>query len=237
MIEDLSQRFTVSERQQFAQRGWLLLRGVPCEQDNAALLAIARSLGEVSMQSLPYRSGLVEADGVQRVEALMDAPLDQFEQPLRSGHHGAFPLHSDEAFLQRPCRYVLLHCWRADPCGGGESLLAWRTAIESAADMPLLQALRGREFAYPAGNASVIGPQLLRYNRAEVEGHARRTNRALDAAQREWLDRFDALFASAALSLSLAAEDLLLIDNHRVLHGRTAFAPGSPRMLKRVRVR
>jgi alpha-ketoglutarate-dependent taurine dioxygenase len=214
----------------------LLHRGVACNPDNAALLEVARTLGEASRRALPHRSGLVESHGVQRVEALDKAPCDQFGQTLRSGHHGAFPLHSDEAFLAHPCRYVLLHCWCADPDGGGESLLASRNAIEASADLPTLLALRAHAFAYPSGEAPVLSPQLLRYNRAEIEGQARRSGRAVALASRSWLDQFDALFDTIALTITLAEGDLLLIDNHRVLHGRSAFAPGSPRLLKRIRV-
>ena len=206
----LSGCFDQAERAHFAQRGWLLRHGVTCRSDNADLLAIARALGDVSMRALPHRSGLVERHGVQRVEALAEAPRDQFDQILKSGHHGAFPLHSDEAFLEDPCRFVLLHCWRADPEGGGESLLAWRSAIEASADLPTLLALRAHAFAYPVGDAPVLSPQLLRYNRAEIEGQARRSGRALPEASRSWLDRFDALFDSIALEITLKEGDALI---------------------------
>lgn len=106
------------------ERGWMRVSGVECCSDNAALLVWARALGSVSLRALPHRSGLVEREGVQRVEALASAPADQFGKPLMSGHHAAFPLHSDEAFAALPCRYVLLHCWRADPAGCGASLFA-----------------------------------------------------------------------------------------------------------------
>ena len=78
------------------------MRGVALDADNASLLRIARELGAVSTRALPRRSGLVEGEGVQRVEALAEAPRDQFGKPLLSGHHAAFALHSDESFLAQP---------------------------------------------------------------------------------------------------------------------------------------
>jgi alpha-ketoglutarate-dependent taurine dioxygenase len=209
---------------------------VPCSTDNGPLLAIARALGPLSLRSLPRRSGLVEAEGVQRVEALSNVPNDQFGQPLRSADHNDFPLHSDEAFLDLPCRYVLLHCWQPDPHGGGVNMIARRESIERLASPVQLAVLRGRKFPYPTGGSVAMNNRLLRYNRGEIEGTAHRRNRPLDNEQQAQLDDFDRLFSAAAESIVLNAGDLLLIDNHRTLHGRTAFAPGSPRLLKRVRV-
>jgi alpha-ketoglutarate-dependent taurine dioxygenase len=37
--------------------------------------------------------------------------------------------------------------------------------------------------------------------------------------------------------LTLSSGDLLIVHNQRVLHGRTAFSSGSPRLLKRLRMR
>ncbi len=207
-----------------------------CRPDNAPLLAVARALGTVSLRALPHRSGLVESEGVQRVAALASPPADQFGKPLLSGHHAAFPLHSDEAFAIRPCRYVLLHCWSADPEGGGQSLLARRERIEALADAAILNGLLSLRLDYPCGPSSTLSAGLMRYNRLEVEGHGQRRQGRLEAQTQEWLDRFDATFAVAAESVTLAPGDLLIVDNHRTLHGRTAFAAGSPRLLKRVRV-
>jgi alpha-ketoglutarate-dependent taurine dioxygenase len=218
------------------ERGWMVLPDVERRHDNAALLAIAHALGSISRRALPHRSGLVERDGVQRVEALASPPADQFGKPLLSGHHAAFPLHSDEAFAAKPCHYVLLHCWRADPAGAGTSLLATRERIEAIADDDTRQPLQALRLDYPFGPATTLSPGLLRYNRSEVESLLQRHELPLCPATRRWMDRFDAVFESVAESLVLAPGDLLLIDNHRTLHGRTALAAGSPRLLKRVRV-
>lgn len=217
-------------------RGWTRLSGLDCRPDNAPLLAIARALGTVSMHALPWRSGLVEEAGVQRVAALASTPGDQFGKPLLSAHHTTFPLHSDEAFAARPCRYVLLHCWQADPDGGGQSLLATRQRIEALADAATRHALLAERFDYPCGPSVTLAPALMRYNRQEVEGQQRRHYGHLLAETQPWLDRLDAAFLAAAEHVSLAPGDLLIVDNHRTLHGRSAFAAGSPRLLKRVRV-
>lgn len=216
--------------------GHVVMHDVPCEPDNAGLLRVARALGEVSTRALPWRSGLVEEQGVQRVEALVDAPRDQFGKPLLSGHHAAFALHSDESFLAQPCRYVLLHCWQPDPDGGGETLLAQRGEIESQADAETLHALRTLRLPYPDGDAVTLDDSLLRYHRDEVVACANRHGAPLTAAQQAWMQRFEQVFAAASVRIRLAPGDLLILDNHRVLHGRTAFAAGSPRLLKRVRV-
>jgi alpha-ketoglutarate-dependent taurine dioxygenase len=218
------------------ERGWMLVPEVERGRDNAALLALARGLGSISLRALPHRSGLVENEGVQRVETLASPFADQFGKPPLSGHHVAFPLHSDEAFAALPCRYVLLHCWRADPAGGGASPLATRERIEAAIDDETRQALQSLRLDYPFGRATTLSPALLRYNRSEIESLLQRRDLPLSPATRTWLDRFDSVFAAAAESVVLAPGDLLLIYNHRTRHGRTAFPAGSPRLLKRVLV-
>lgn len=216
--------------------GFAVLPDVARDADNASVLAIARRLGSVSLSALPQRSGLVEAAGVQRVEALAEAPRDQFDQPLLSGHHAAFALHSDQAFSASPCRYVLLHCWRADREGGGVSLLAERGQIEAAADRDTREALRTLSLPYAFADASTLGYTSLRYNRAEVMTAAARRQRPLSSNQLHWLDRFDRLFDRVKQSILLRPGELLVLDNHRLLHGRSAFAAGSDRLLKRLRV-
>jgi alpha-ketoglutarate-dependent taurine dioxygenase len=218
-------------------RGVAVLRDVPCDPDNAALRMLGAELGAPSLHGLPYRSGLVEAGGVQRVEALADAPLDQFGEPLLSGHHAAFPLHSDEAFLERPAQWVILHCWRSDADGDGVCVLADRDDAVRVADMPTRNALRGLALPYPhATTVTLADDGLLRYNRRECEGAALRKAVPLTAAQSEWLDRFDMLFDAIGRTLLLLPGDALVIDNHRMLHGRTAFGAGSQRLLKRLRI-
>lgn len=218
--------------------GFALLHDVPCVADNADLLTIGQRLGPPSLRAMARRSGLVEADGVQRVEDLGTAALDQFGKPLLSSHHAAFPLHSDEAFLVQPARWVLLHCWRADPAGNGLCLLADGSKLLDVTDAAMAMALKNVTLPYAAGDFPVIDTLgAVRFNAAECDSAATLRQIALNDTERNMIERTQSMLDSACFQLSLQPGDLLIIDNHRMLHGRTAFAAGSLRLLKRLRIR
>ncbi len=223
-------------RAALARSGMVRLTGVSLDADNRSLRAIGALLGHASTRALPWRAGLVEPGYVSRVEALPVAPLDQFGKPLKSAAADDFALHSDESFCAQPARFVLLHCWRADPAGGGTSLLLTREQILAAADGPTREALASIALPYPVGNFPVLAPGGLRFNAAEIDGETRARGRSASASESRWVREFEALFARLASQCRLASSDLLVIDNHRVLHGRTAFARGSSRLLKRLRI-
>ena len=215
--------------------GWLLLRGVPCDADNFSLRALGAELGLPSARALSHRLRIVEAGAVQRVQDLGGGALDRYAKPLLSAGHSGFALHSDEAFLAEPARWVLLHCWRADPAGGGSSQLARRDEICALADPALRSLLNALALPYVCGAFPVVDAAArLRFNRSDSLHAATPAQRdALSAT----LDRLEALFERASTALTLQAGDLLVLDNWRTLHGRSAFGADSPRLLKRLRLR
>ncbi|MGE4071244.1 MAG: TauD/TfdA family dioxygenase [Lysobacterales bacterium] len=222
--------------QQLRTAGALRISGVPLHPDNDALRAMAAELGPVSTRGLSHRAGLVESGAVQRVEALPGPVLDQYAKSLRSASSEAFALHSDESFCVQPARWVLLHCCQPAETGGDTLLLA---VEEILAQVPreVRIALEQLRLPYPCGDRVTIEPSgMLRFNAEEVESAALRRGVPLSLPQRGWLARFEQLFARQARRLRLDAGDLLIIDNWRVLHGRTAFAASSGRLLKRLRV-
>jgi alpha-ketoglutarate-dependent taurine dioxygenase len=214
----------------------LRISGVPLHPGNQALRAMAAELGSVSTRGLSHRAGLVESGAVQRVQALPGRVVDQFAKSLRSAGSDAFALHTDESFCLQPARWVLLHCWQPADLGGDTLLL---TADEMLAQAPREAriALEQLRLPYPCGDRVTIEPSgAARFNTEEVECAALRRGIPLSLPQRGWLARFEQFFARNARRLRLDAGDLLIIDNWRVLHGRTAFAASSGRLLKRLRV-
>lgn len=64
--------------------------------------------------------------------------------------------------------------------------------------------------------------------------------RGIDNEAKEALEQFRKTVINRIMSLTLSKGDVLVIDNHKVIHGRTAFVPrhdGTDRWLKRVMVR
>ena len=216
--------------------GALRIRDVPLHPENQALRALAAELGPVSTRGLSHRAGLVESGAVQRVEALPGPVLDQYAKSLRSAGSDAFALHSDESFCLRPARWVLLHCWQPAERGGDTLLLAVEEILEQATREVRI-ALEQLRLPYPCGDRVTIETSgVLRFNAEEIESAALRRGVPLSLPQRAWLARFEQRFARQASRLRLNAGDLLIIDNWRMLHGRTAFDASSGRLLKRLRV-
>jgi len=50
------------------------------------------------------------------------------------------------------------------------------------------------------------------------------------------LDHLDHVIAACQVQFPLVRQDCLVIDNQRLLHGRTAFETDAARLLKRVRL-
>ena len=224
-------------RAALARTGVARLQGVPLDSDNRSLCALGALLGRASTRALPWRAGLVETGHVSRVQALPLPPLDQFGKPLLSAAYADFALHSDESFCSRPARWVLLHCWRPDPKGAGASLLLAREEILAGTDSSTRAALGCIALPYPVGNFPVVDAAgQVRFNAAEIAGEIHGRGRFATAAEARWVSHFEALFARLASHCQLASGDLLIIDNQRVLHGRTAFARDSSRLLKRLRI-
>ena len=142
--------------------------------------------------------------------------------------------HTDNPYRLSPPEIQVLHCLTAAG-QGGQSLLvdglaaAEALRVEAPADYDLLSRVPAR-FAWSDGEtfldveAPVISAERIRYNPRSFQSVC-----SDDAAVREaWLAAFDRLgqrFESpgAALAFDMTAGDMVLMDNRRVLHGRTAF--------------
>lgn len=221
-------------------QGWAVVPGLALDPDNAALLRLGRRLGQVSLNGYKPDAPDAEPEGVKRVEALSQPKLDPANEPVLSTTHRHFGLHTDDFFTAQPVRWVLMHCWQPDPTGGGRSLLADVRQIVPRLSAGALQRLQQPDFPGPAGwqpilQATARGWQV-RFNHRDMVAFAACFGPALAPDQRAALDELDEVASVVASSLQLAPGDCLVVDNHRVLHGRTAFDAHSHRLLKRLRV-
>lgn len=219
------------------EHGWMLVTGVPCWVGNTALLDLAASLGPIKRHGPNIRDPVREGEAVNIIRALPEPIADRSGKTMLStlaiGHH----LHTDESFYATPSRYVLLHCWRPDPAGGGlclmakvEDVLARLDAREREDCARIKYSWRGVEGPIISAMPDRPAPRV-RFNVREA--NCLETNPAAGDALAQ---RFAHAADEAALALPLAAGECLVLDNWRVLHGRTGFAPDSPRLLKRVGV-
>lgn len=139
-----------------------------------------------------------------------------------------FPLHTDVSYVTAPPRFMLLHCVHPDPQGGGISLLAdCNKALALLGD-------RDREiigqpmfnFLYPPGCGegqsqahAIFDDRLWRFKYSSMRFPK-------DTATT--VERFNELLTNVSSPVALKRADLLIIDNHRIVHGRTTFKHVDP---------
>lgn len=219
--------------------GWIVVSELPCWVGNTELLALAAALGEARRYGTGYADPTREGSRVHRVEASGGPVYDASGSAMLSTTTDAFDLHTDEAYLVDPARYLLLHCWRADETGGANLLAdvgsvlprldewaaeaCFRVTFRwSAVDAPILTAVPGRTW-----------PNVRFNRRARVD---RCAGNAASDKERYLPETFLIAARAAAVECALGPGDCLITDNWRVLHGRTGFDGQSRRLLKRVRV-
>lgn len=154
---------------------------------------------------------------------------------------GEAPMHTDSAFAANPERFICLFVVRHALCGGGKSMfLNGRQVIEQLTDTQ-----DGREcvdiltretfpFLVPAAfnsqrtviEAPVIGtnPMLRFRHDCLIEGFAERPD--LFTPEKLWaVNTFnDFLHTREPLTFTLQRDEMIISDNHRLLHSRSDFS-------------
>lgn len=151
----------------------------------------------------------------------------------------ALSLHTDSTFLETPHELVAFHMATPDE-SGGESLMLPVDELAASLDADLQAALSRPLF--PMGGAlrpilsGLQDAPAIRYYRRQVDEDAARLG-ALATETLAALGRLDAALAEPARHhrFKLNAGEIVLINNRRALHGRTALSANSPRTMFRFR--
>ncbi|TDP37671.1 TfdA family taurine catabolism dioxygenase TauD [Nocardia ignorata] len=173
---------------------------------------------------------------------------------------GAIPMHADGFFNADGVRYIGLECLEAPPTGG-ETLIATSSSFFASAPSDLVARLRDIEIEYrsnvsgfynerPDGNLvvapiqvdPVTGGDALRMGvdypedptrnfQASVVGYTRKQSLAL-------FEQLDTVFCRPEVTYAHRWEvgQILIMDNLRVVHGRSAYPVDAPRKMVRISV-
>jgi alpha-ketoglutarate-dependent taurine dioxygenase len=223
------------------QKGWAVFPNIALDADNAALLALGQRFGPISMQGSHKGAPNLENDGVNRVES-MDQPLrDAAGNAVLSSNAEVFPLHTDDSYSPAPARFVLMHCWQADVSGGGLSWVAQLDRMVEIAPPDLIERLASTAYTTPFGSATVLKRDAqnrwqVRFNRRDMLGFSKLRFQFVSEQKKQDLAEFEALAMQCMETAALSQEDCIVVDNHRVLHGRSGFDPKSGRLIKRLRI-
>lgn len=206
-----------------AERGWALLVERSSEA-NAIVREIGR-IGDLLGRRAVGRSRALE-------EMIEPQSPDQAHPRSLSSSYGlnALPLHAELSHRLRPCRYLLLGCIDPGSASVATTLLDWRTLGFSIDELSLLESApilvrNGRRSFY----STVLSPghAFLRYDPACLEAVDERGRTALKIVDRR-------LAGGSPARHQWCRGDILIIDNWRVLHGRTPSEQGSARRLARI---
>ncbi|WP_137136549.1 TauD/TfdA family dioxygenase [Rhizobium sp. FKY42] len=148
-------------------------------------------------------------------------------------------------FQDEPPKYLALWCVRAPSCGGGKTLLADGLQIVSNLSAPSQITLTSEKLRFYSSAKKENGDPALEAIHATIEPSQRCDGERIlrfstkysDARGLPWFTSFheavQAEFSKSHTSIEWSDNDLLIWDNHRMLHGRSAFEDNK-RELKRV---
>jgi len=209
--------------------GAVFVRGV--EPTESAILLYARTLGSPNLEVPEVLCG----------PPVMHLRFDRDRSTAASRQAyftcGEFPLHTDLSYVPNPPRYLLALCVEADAGGGGLCTLAslesaWQTLSDDDREC-----LSQRCFAFD--NAPNTGDGACQdqsiYEPIDNRGIWRYRPDTLtfpDSAKRS-VERFSVALEDSKSTLQLCPGDLMILDNHRFAHGRTAFQAPSARHILR----
>ncbi|MEM1040521.1 MAG: TauD/TfdA family dioxygenase [Pseudomonadota bacterium] len=213
--------------------GWCCLHGL--SRSDEALMAFVSALGSAELNADEHLTG----------PPIMDLKLDvqREKQAVASAYFTSdrFNLHTDLAYIDHPPRYILTHCVQPDPGGGGLTLLS---DVKKAANLLSHQdreALADTVFSflYPPGCEEGVSAPFAVIEEPSDGGTPKlrfrldRTN--CPQSHKHPLEHLADALVQCSFQLELRAGDLLIIDNTRMAHGRTALSRsgGPQRHLRR----
>jgi gamma-butyrobetaine dioxygenase len=154
---------------------------------------------------------------------VMDVKPQPNYQPVSSGGTAYFDLHTDLTFQETPPELFGLLCVDSDKEGGDSLVADGYEVLNKMQDD--LNDLRNTDVTFPTP-AHIAGKSVVR---RIVSGDPSsptirfRSDLALGAGAEasELIQRFSTVTRATMQVMHLSPGDLLVVDNHRILHGRT----------------
>lgn len=205
------------------EHGWSLHCSTGPDAD--AIVSELGKLGDCLGACVAGRSGALE-------EVVEPHGADDAHPRSLSARYGlqALPFHTELSHRTRPCRYLLLGCIDPGSPAAATMLLDWRTLGFSSEELDILEGTpvlvrSGRRSFY----STILAPggAFLRYDPGCLEAVDQRGRIAMALVE-------DRIAAASPQAHNWRRGDILIIDNWRVLHGRSPSDQGSGRRLARI---
>lgn len=154
---------------------------------------------------------------------IMDVKPQEGFQPASSGGKGYFDFHTDVTFHDSPPELFGLLCLQDDEIGGDSILADGYEVVNELADDN--EALRNTLVNFPPPSHVKSGyikqPILSRDTKRPTIRFRSDLIETSSDEQRRLIDRFAERVKANSRTLHLSKGELLVVDNHRMLHGRT----------------
>ena len=202
------------------RHGYALCRRLPCISESW-LLDFASRIGSLDL-CIP---GELSGPPVMHL-MFNEAKAPQRDRPAYFSNE-AFPLHSDLAYVFNPPRYLFTLCLQPDRNGGGLTILSDCTQAWQALSLEHKRQLEEPQFQFrnppntPPGGTGRLPVFLVADDWSMFR--YRRDSMTYDSHAADAIASFSDALDECAFSVPLCSGDLLIVDNHRILHGRTAF--------------
>jgi L-asparagine oxygenase len=185
-----------------------------------------------------------ENEGDYLIEVKEDPTLADKSGRPGFASSGEFFLHTDLSYVESPPQFMCLHSVANDAREGGFSEFADVVDAARTLDDQTVAGLQEQQYGFPApkhykGGGEVLQAILSKSGRREpYEIRFRRDN--LNAKTRDGICNVARLVEALSSSMTevfLEPNSMVIVDNRRVLHGRTAFVSGlarEPRHINRL---
>ncbi|SLN60032.1 Taurine catabolism dioxygenase TauD, TfdA family [Roseovarius albus] len=233
ILDDLARRLVEAPH-------FVVLRGFPQTDSPDAGTALAKAMA----RRLPHKEG-VKPDMIERVSCTRVAIKEGIDPignnaTAYSRTNQKIPLHTDSSYRASPHEFVAFQMIRPD-AEGGETTLATVEDVINALDDFTQEVLSFP--IYPFGKLRVpilwetaSGPHI-RYYRSQLDMDLEEADPPLPEPALAAVRRLDAVLENDSLQhrIKLEAGDVICLHNTKILHGRSAFAQTSDRLMFRLR--
>lgn len=207
-------------RQDLARDGFTILEDIAPSTDQQ-LLEIAQAIGSID-------TGIdIELIGPLVMELSYDPHKIHHNQRPAYYTSEFFPIHTDLSYVRNPPRFILMQC--VQPAGEGEGLTLLSDCSIAFANLPeRFKNILSQErfcFSYPPNCPVGETEDLAVYQRMENKEiwRFRLDSMTYDDEFSEAVRAFHGSLNAITIKILLKRGDLLIVDNHRMVHGRTAF--------------
>ena len=209
----------------------LLLQGAEPTEDQSRLVSYLHSNSGLAMDTEP--------PSVTRIEVQFDTAYAGKDFTRKSRTSASLAPHTDTSFREEPHDLLVFQFVRVDQTGGESLLVSIDDLLPRLAPSLVLELRRSifpfgeclRPILFERGKSTEI-----RYNRDQIELSALRLGVDISNSKSILNDLDEALGDdSVRIRFSAQAGEILLINNRKCLHGRSALDPESNRLMIRIR--